>query len=139
MGRAHALLPEAQLTSLMQELDGLNLGTVELVTTHGDYQPRNWLQDKGQVKIIDFGRADGRPWVHDLVRLSHQQFLGRPDLAFAFHDGLGRTVGAADMDMWRLENLNQAIGTVVWAHQIGDTAFEQSGRDMVERVLEWVR
>ena len=139
MDGAHALLPEAQLTSLGQELDGLNPGTVELVTTHGDYQPRNWLQDNGQVKIIDFGRAGSRPWVHDLVRLSHQQFLGRPDLADAFHDGLGRRLGAADMDMWRLENLNQAIGTVVWAHQVGDAAFEQSGRDMVERVLEWVR
>jgi len=139
MDGAHALLPGAQLTSLVQELDSLNPGAVELVTTHGDYQPRNWLQDNGQVKIIDFGRADSRPWVHDLVRLSHQQFLGRPDLADAFHDGLGRKVGAADMDMWRLENLNQAIGTVVWAHQVGDTAFEQSGRDMVERVLEWGR
>jgi hypothetical protein len=27
----------------------------------------------------------------------------------------------------------------VWAHQVGDAAFEQSGRDMVKRVLEWVR
>jgi hypothetical protein len=138
MHGAHSLLPEAKLNKLAQALDGLNPGTVELVTTHGDYQPRNWLQDTGQVKIIDFGRADTRPWVHDLVRLSHRQFLGRPDLADAFHHGLGRHV-PADTDMWRLENLNQAIGTVVWAHQVGDAAFEQSGRDMVERVLELVR
>jgi thiamine kinase-like enzyme len=136
MDRAHALLPESQLNKLGQELDGLNLGAVELVTTHGDYQPRNWLQDNGEVKVIDFGRADHRPWVHDLVRLSHQQFLGKPDLKDAFHHGLGRNVGPADTDIWRLENLNQAIGTVVWAHQVGDTAFEESGRNMVERLLE---
>ena len=73
--------------------------------------------------------------MHDLVRLSHQQFVQRPELAEAFHAGLGRTLGPADEDLWRLENLNQSIGTVVWAHQMGDTAFEQAGRDMVERVL----
>ena len=48
---------------------------------------------------------------------------------------LGKTVGPAEADLWRLENLNQAIGTVVWANQVGDTAFEQTGRTMVEHVL----
>lgn len=135
MERAHGLLPETQLTDLAHELDDLDPGVVQLVATHGDYQPRNWLQDNGQVKVIDFGRAERRPWVHDLVRLSHQQFLHRPGLADAFHAGLGKTVGPAEAELWRLENLNQAIGTVVWAHQMGDTAFEQAGRAMVERVL----
>lgn len=135
MDRAQGLLPETQLTILAQELDGLDPGTVELVATHGDYQPRNWLQDNGLIKVIDFGRAERRPWVHDLVRLSHQQFVRRPELADAFYTGLGRTVGPAEADLWRLENLNQAIGTVVWANQLGDTAFEQAGRVMVERLL----
>ena len=135
MDRAHGLLPESQLESFEQELDALRPGVVQLVATHGDYQPRNWLQDKGQIKVIDFGRAEARPWVHDLVRLSHQRFVGRPDLADAFHTGLGKTVGPADAEVWRLENLNQAIGTVVWANQVGDTAFEQTGRTMVARVL----
>ncbi|RAX45300.1 aminoglycoside phosphotransferase family protein [Arthrobacter sp. AQ5-06] len=135
MDRAHGLLPESQLESFEQELEALRPGVVQLAATHGDYQPRNWLQDNGQIKVIDFGRADRRPWVHDLVRLSHQQFVHRPELADAFYAGLGRTVGPADADMWRLENLNQAIGTVVWANQMGDTAFEEAGRNMVERVL----
>lgn len=43
--------------------------------------------DGGKIKVIDFGRADARPWVHDLVRLTHQQFLGRPALAEAFYSG----------------------------------------------------
>ncbi|MET3163280.1 UNVERIFIED_ORG: thiamine kinase-like enzyme [Arthrobacter sp. UYEF10] len=135
MGRAHGLLPETQLESFEQELDALRPGTVQLVATHGDYQPRNWLQDNGQIKVIDFGRADRRPWVHDLVRLSHQQFVHRPELADAFHAGLGKAVGPVEAGLWRLENLNQAIGTVVWANQVGDTAFEQTGRAMVGRVL----
>lgn len=135
MDRAHGLLPESQLDSFEQALDALRPGVAQLVATHGDYQPRNWLQDNGQVKVIDFGRAEPRPWVHDLVRLSHQRFVHRPDLADAFQAGLGKTVGPAEADLWRLENLNQAIGTVVWANQVGDAAFEQTGRAMVERVL----
>ncbi|MEO8283145.1 MAG: aminoglycoside phosphotransferase family protein [Pseudarthrobacter sp.] len=135
MDRAHGLVPETQLTRLAHELDALEPGMVQLVSTHGDYQPRNWLQADGQVKIIDFGRAEPRPWVHDLVRLSHQQFVGRPELAAAFYDGLGKMVGCAEAGLWRLENLNQALGTVVWASQVGDIAFEQAGRAMVERVV----
>ncbi|HJW00446.1 MAG TPA: aminoglycoside phosphotransferase family protein [Arthrobacter sp.] len=135
MDRAHGLLPENQLQGLARDLEAVAPVIVELVATHGDYQPRNWLQDNGQIKIIDFGRAERRPWVHDLVRLSHQQFLHRPGLADAFYAGLGRTIGPAEADLWRLENLNQAIGTVVWAHQMGDTAFEEAGRAMVGRVL----
>jgi hypothetical protein len=73
--------------------------------------------------------------VHDLVRLSHQQFVGRPELEAAFYDGYARMVGASETDLWRLEHLNQAIGTVVWANQVGDAAFEQAGRTMLERVL----
>ena len=135
MDRAHGLLPEDRLNTLAQELEALEPGVVQLVATHGDFQPRNWLQEKGQIKVIDFGRADARPWLHDLVRLSHQQFVGRPQLAAAFYDGLGMMVGPDDADLWRLENLNQAIGTVVWANQVGDTAFEQAGRAMVERLF----
>jgi thiamine kinase-like enzyme len=135
MERAQGLLPESQLASFERELDVLRPGVVQLVATHGDYQPRNWLQDNGQIKVIDFGRAEPRPWVHDLVRLSHQRFVNRPDLADAFHAGLGKTVDPAELDVCRLENLNQAISTVVWANQVGDTAFEQTGRERVERVL----
>ncbi|WP_320536749.1 aminoglycoside phosphotransferase family protein [Pseudarthrobacter sp. IC2-21] len=136
---ARGLVPEGQLTSLAQELGALRPGAVQLVSTHGDYQPRNWLYDHGQIKVIDFGRADARPWVHDLVRLSHQQFVGRPGLEAAFYDGLGKTMGPEDADLWRLENLNQAVGTVVWANQVGDGAFEQSGRTMVARVVAATR
>ena len=46
-----------------------------------------------------------------------------------------RMVGPEEADLWRLENLNQAIGTVVWANQMGDTAFEQAGRAMVDRLF----
>ena len=46
------------------------------------------------------------------------------------------TTAPEEAGVWRLENLNQAVGTVVWAHQVGDQAFEQQGVLMLERVLE---
>ena len=90
---------------------------MQLVTTHGDYQPRNWLHDQGQIKVIDFGRAADRPWLHDLVRLTNQQFLGQPGLGEAFYSGFGRRVQASEADMWQLENLNQALGR--WSGHTG--------------------
>lgn len=132
---ARGLLPDQTLALAVRELAGLRPGPVQLVTTHGDYQPRNWLHDQGQVKVIDFGRADDRPWMHDLVRLTHQQFLEQPGLEQAFYTGFGRRVQASEADMWQLENLNQALGTVVWAHRIGDAEFEQSGVERMERTL----
>ncbi|GGI68135.1 hypothetical protein GCM10007175_00940 [Pseudarthrobacter scleromae] len=132
---AEGLLAAGLRARAAGELAGITPAPVELVTTHGDYQPRNWLVDGGKIKVIDFGRADARPWVHDLVRLTHQQFLGRPALAEAFYSGLGKHPNSAAADVWQLENLNQALGTVVWAHKIGDAAFEQSGVERLERIL----
>lgn len=132
---AHGLVGEDTLIRAAKELARLKLDPVQLVTTHGDYQPRNWLHDQGEVKVIDFGRADARPLVHDLVRLTHQQFLDQPVLEEAFFSGFGRVLDTSEADMWHLENLNQALGTVVWAHKIGDAAFERSGVQMVERTL----
>lgn len=133
--RAQGLLAGATLRRASDALARLEPGPVQLVTTHGDYQPRNWLEDDGEVKVIDFGRADARPWVHDVVRLAHQQFLGRPVLEEAFYAGLGRRISRPETGIWHLENLNQALGTVVWAHRVGDAVFQQSGVERVERIV----
>lgn len=135
--RAHGLLARPVLRGLASAIAAVEHFPVEVVTTHGDYQPRNWLHDDGTIRVIDFGRAELRPWVHDLVRLGHQQLLGQPGLTASFHAGLGRLVATEeDRQSWRLENLNQAVGTVVWAHHVGDRDFEQQGVRMVERVLD---
>ncbi len=137
LDRAQGLLLEGTQRGAKDALASLEPGPAELVTTHGDYQPRNWLDDHGLVKVIDFGRAELRPWVHDLVRLSHQQLLARPELAEAFYEGLGRVITTGqEQQLWTLENLNQAVGTVVWAHRVGDPEFERQGVEMVARVLE---
>lgn len=115
----------------------------EIVATHGDFQPRNWLFRAGAggegVGLVDFGRFGWRPWYTDLVRLEHQQFAGRPHLREAMARGLGRAIDwdAAHPDAmaWRAENLMQALATVVWATGIGDHAFADQGRLMLERTL----
>ncbi|PNI07059.1 aminoglycoside phosphotransferase [Arthrobacter sp. AFG7.2] len=132
---ARGLLGGDTLARAAKELARLELRPVQLVTTHGDYQPRNWLDDQGRIKVIDFGRADARPWMHDLVRLTHQQFVGQPALEEAFYSGFGKRLQRSEASVWQLENLNQALGTVVWAHKIGDAAFERSGVQRVERTL----
>jgi len=133
---AHDLLPEPQLAALVQRVDRFRPRPVRLYFTHGDYQPRNWLYHEGKVSVIDFGRALQRSWVSDLVRLQHQQFLGRPDLEHAFLDGMKRRLTETDLAVLAMETLQASVGTIVWAHGTNDGAFEQHGRDMVARILD---
>lgn len=105
-----------------------------LVPTHGDWQPRNWLVDDGDVlSIIDFGRAALRPAMTDLARLEVQQFRGHPELERAFLDGYGadpREPGA-----WWRTLVREAVSTAAWAHQVGDAEFEAQGLRMVDDAL----
>lgn len=104
-----------------------------LVPTHGDWQPRNWLIHRGQVGVIDFGRAAMRPAMSDLARLSVQQFRDRPDLESAFLEGYG--TDPREPEAWHRHLVREAIGTAVWAHQVGDETFENQGHAMIADVL----
>ncbi|MDQ0613165.1 Ser/Thr protein kinase RdoA (MazF antagonist) [Microbacterium sp. W4I4] len=106
---------------------------VTLVPTHGDWHPRNWLFDRGTVRVIDFGRFAFRPASSDLTRLAAQQWQSHPALERAFFDGYGDD--PRDPDLWRLEALRQAVGTACWAHQVGDEAFEAQGHRMLGEAL----
>lgn len=114
-----------------------------LVATHGDFQPRNWIEDgdwesgAGLLHVIDWGRAGYRPWATDLVRLEHSWFAhDGGSLRAAFYAGYGRDPDE-EPGAWRLDNLLQSLGTIVWAHDVGDSAFEEEGRRMLARVVEW--
>ncbi|MEA5457355.1 phosphotransferase [Sinomonas sp. JGH33] len=143
--RAVGLVPPDQLRELRGLVATHRPAPRVLYATHGDYQPRNWIEDGGLVSVIDFGRAGYRPWVTDLVRLEHEYFAGdarRRDpthdgaaLRAAFCAGYGREP-AEEPDSWRLDNVLQALGTVVWAHDVGDVPFEDAGRQMIIRILE---
>ncbi len=107
--------------------------TVRLVPTHGDWQPRNWLVHDGQVRVIDLGRAALRPAWTDLARLSAQQWLVEPRLEAACLDGYGSD--PREPDAWQRNRIREAIGTAVWARQVGDEPFEQQGHRMIAQAL----
>jgi hypothetical protein len=109
-------------------------GPVAVVPTHGDWQPRNWLvDDGGAVKVIDFGRFAWRPAISDFCRLAAQQWRRDPRLEEAFFAGYGGDPRTADQ--WRMSALHEAIGTAVWAYQVGDRPFETQGHQMIANAL----
>lgn len=126
-------IPEQVETRLREVIARHDRPAVELVPTHGDWHPRNWLIDDGTVRVIDLGRADWRPALSDFARLARQEWEGRPDLEAAFLDCYGsdpRESGA-----WRRTLLREAIGTACWAYLVGDEPFEQQGHRMIEQAL----
>jgi hypothetical protein len=83
--------------------------------------------------VIDFGRADLRPACTDLTRLAAQQFRSEPALESAFLDGYGSD--PREPAAWQRARLREAVSTAIWAHQVGDEAFEQQGHRMIAEAL----
>ena len=110
--RAGHLAPPPHLEAARQLVRAHRPAPRTLYATHGDYQPRNWLEDGGTVAVIDFGRAGYRPWVTDLVRLEHAYFTDHPELRTAFLTAYGRDP-AEEPGSWLLDNLLQSLGTIV--------------------------
>lgn len=104
---------------------GWPAGPVDLVPTHGDVSPRNWVVHDGVVSLIDLGRADLRPAASDLGRLQHRSWRGRPDLEAAFLEGYG--ADPRRTRWWPSVVLAELVATAAWAHQVGDEAFEAEG------------
>ncbi len=104
-----------------------------LVPTHGDWQPRNWLVDGAELRVIDLGRFAFRAAATDLTRLSAQQWRQEPACEAAFFDGYG--ADPREPSHWLLARACEAIGTAVWAHQVGDEPFERQGHRMIANVL----
>lgn len=121
---------EARLRAALAALAPIE---TDLVPTHGDWQPRNWLLDGEEVRVIDFGRFAFRPAATDFVRLAAQEWREDPACEAAFFDGYGRD--PRHPDHWILMRLREAIGTAAWAHQVGDVAFEAQGHRMIADVL----
>ena len=106
---------------------------VVVVPTHGDWQPRNWLVDDGRIKVIDFGRFAWRPAVSDFCRLAAQQWRQDRRYEEAFFAGYGGDPRTPDQ--WRMLAVHEAIGTAVWAYQVGDERFENQGHRMIADAL----
>lgn len=132
LNKPHRIEPQIAAT-LRAILAGHRPQPVVVVPTHGDWQPRNWLIDDGLIKVIDFGRFDWRPAISDFCRLAAQQWRHDPRLEDAFFDGYGGDPRTPDH--WRMFALHEAIGTAVWAYQVGDERFENQGHRMIAEAL----
>lgn len=130
--RPHLIEPEA-LEAARSILEAYRPAPVTVVPTHGDWQPRNWLVDRGRLRVIDFGRFDHRPAESDFLRLAAQQWRKEPELEGAFLAGYG--ADPRDHEVWPMDRLREAIGTAVWAYQVGDEAFEAQGHRMIVDAL----
>lgn len=129
---AHAIAPEveARLRSALAELPPVE---APLVPTHGDWQPRNWLVEGDELRVIDFGRFAFRPAATDFSRLAAQEWRAAPECEEAFFAGYGRD--PRHPSHWLLMRIREAIGTAVWAHQVGDAEFEAQGHRMIAEAL----
>lgn len=122
-------IEEATVSRLRAEITAWPTPAASLVPTHGDWQPRNWLIHDGVLGVIDFGRAAMRPALTDLARLAYQDFRRDPRLETAFFDGYG--ADPRESGAWHRSRLREAIGTAIWAHRVGDEAFEAQGHQMI--------
>lgn len=127
-------IPSGIARALRAEITAWPAAGAAVVPTHGDWHPRNWLvDDDGTVRAIDFGRTDLRPVLEDFTRLTARDFVGAPALKAAFLAGYGSDPRTEDPAAWRRAELLEALGTAVWAHAVGDTAFEAHGLRWLER------
>ncbi|GAA0956436.1 hypothetical protein GCM10009554_65910 [Kribbella koreensis] len=133
LSRPHRIAPDV-VDRLRTLITSWPAPTTELVPTHGDWQPRNWLIHDGTVSVIDFGRAALRPAYTDFGRLAAQQFRTNPPLEQAFLSGYGPD--PRDPDSWHRQRVREAIGTTAWAHQVGAAPYEQQGLRMLTEVLD---
>ena len=125
---------DADLAALLREVvQSWPTPASTMVPTHGDWQPRNWLMHDGTVSIIDFGRADLRPALTDFARLAAQQFRKNAVIEAAFLKGYGTDPRASAA--WQRNMIREAIGTAVWAFQVGDEPFERQGHRMIADAL----
>jgi thiamine kinase-like enzyme len=106
---------------------------VVIVPTHGDWQPRNWLIDGTELRIIDFGRYQLRPAASDFCRLAVQQWRTAPQLESAFFEGYGSD--PRDSKLWNALLLREAVSTAAWAYRVGDHEFEEQGHRMLRDAL----
>lgn len=134
LDRPHRIPPDVE-AEVRGRIAAYRPRRVQVVPTHGDWQPRNWLIDEEEtVRVIDFGRFDLRPASTDLTRLTAQQWRAKPKLEEAFLRGYGSD--PRDPQIWAIDQLREAVGTAVWAHQVGAEDFEDQGHRMIAEALE---
>jgi Ser/Thr protein kinase RdoA (MazF antagonist) len=113
----------------------LDLPPPPLVSTHNDFQPRNWRVDgAGRVFVFDFEKARHDWWIHDIQRMWWREWLDRPDLRDAFLDGYGRTLDETELAGMRASSARGHVVQIIWATLHDDVRFADEGRAQLARL-----
>ncbi|MDO5701023.1 MAG: phosphotransferase [Bowdeniella nasicola] len=132
-------IPPQEAAHAREILESYRPRPVEVVPSHGDYGPRNWLVDGPHVRTFDFGRFGHRPVEEDLVHLATGPWLGRPDLREAFFRGYGADAGALlATERFRITVVREAVAMSAWACKVGDEAFERRGLRVLHAALKCI-
>lgn len=133
---AHAFLTSADRELVIEVcaaaerlIDGMTPAVLDLVPTHADNSPRNWMVspdgETPRVRLIDFGRAGVRPAYAELDHV-----MSAPEaLRTAFMEGMGLDpdLSAWPRDLLRsfaLHSVTVYLGGVTWARDVNDPDFE---------------
>jgi hypothetical protein len=104
---------------------------------HFDFQPRNWLLDRGgTLRLIDFEHARIGLQVRDFTRLHFRCWPSRPDLREAFFDGYGRRLTPVEQETVRHCGAIDALTALVRGAQTGDTALVAHSRATLARLRD---
>lgn len=130
LARADDSLEPAQLEFVDRATAAL-IGVTNPMTVmcHLDYWHRNWLVDeRGTLRVIDFGRADRDLAVRDFGLLAHHRWPAKPSLKDAFFDGYGRRLD--EEEEAQLEGLVvlTAVKRVLRARHQGPQALQKARR-----------
>lgn len=123
------------LERIHRNLASLPFGALARVPCHRDFSPRNLLVDGADLGVIDLEHAHPDVFLVDLVKLVAEAWVERPDLERAFYDGYGRGLDADEARLLDVLVALYGVGTVAWAVEHRDPAFEGLGRTMLDRVL----
>jgi hypothetical protein len=133
--RAHGLLSRRERAALLRHADALtNTGPLNVSVCHLDFQPRNWLVDRGTVSLLDFEHCRIDAQIRDLTRLAHRHWPGRPDLREAFLAGYGRPLTPRETSLLQHFGAIDAVTSIVRAHEAGDGELDAYGRALLSQI-----
>jgi aminoglycoside/choline kinase family phosphotransferase len=98
---------------------------------HRDFSPRNWLDERGALGLLDFEHCGPDLPLFDFVKLADDAWRRAPATKDALFRGYGHPLDPEDQERLRRILWLHALGTTAWAASHGDPAYEEHGRSLL--------
>lgn len=134
---ARACVPPDTYAWILASLDhGRPFEGAPIVRAHRDYSPRNWavaeVAGQSVLSVFDWERAEIDLAFHDMQRMEYDHWAQAPELKDAFLDGYGGPLSEREQHQLDLVVLINAMASVRWASERGDTNFERLARGAID-------